>query len=173
MADFIVPTLDDLAALIAALPPAARDACMAEDVHDGEDGPLTGHRLTVPDEWAGQAQALAGDLTALRCSALIAYAADLRWQREVGGITVGGVPVATDDRSKLMIAGARIAASADPDWVTLWDGEHAVDAATMIAISDAVQAHVNAVFSTFASVKAAILAGEITTRDQVKSAMAE
>jgi hypothetical protein len=49
---------------------------------------------------------------------LIAYAADVRWRKEVGGIVVAGVPVATDDRSKQMIIGARLAANSDPDWST-------------------------------------------------------
>lgn len=107
---------------------------------------------------------------------LIKYAADLRWQREVGGVVVGGVPVATDDRSKVMITGARVAAGADPDWSTVWHGAdgqtYPVDAAAMVAISDAVQAHVNSSFATFASVKAAIDAGEITTTDEIDAAFA-
>lgn len=107
---------------------------------------------------------------------LIAYAADRRWRREVGGILVGTVPVATDDRSKLMITGARLAAGADPAWSTVWHGAdgqtYPVDAAAMVAISDAVQAHVNSSFATFASVKAAIDAGEITTTDEIDAAFA-
>jgi hypothetical protein len=98
---------------------------------------------------------------------LIAYAADLRWRREIGGITVAGVPLATDDRAKLMITGARVAAMADPSWSTVWHGSdsqvYPVDAAAMITISDAVQAHVNAGFATFAAVKNAIEAGTIKT----------
>lgn len=102
---------------------------------------------------------------------LIAYAADLRWRREVGGITLDGVPVATDDRSKMMILGARVAASADPAWQTVWQGSdgnaYPVDAATMIAISDAVQDHVNRTFATFAAVKSGIEAGTITAPTEI------
>lgn len=105
---------------------------------------------------------------------LVAYAADARWRKEGGGIVVAGIPVATDDRAKLMITGARVAAMADPAWTTTWHGtdgnSYPVDAAAMVAISDAVQAHVNATFATFAAVKAAIDAGEITTADQVDAA---
>lgn len=107
---------------------------------------------------------------------LTAYAADKRWQKESGGIVVGGVPIATDDRSKQMIIGARLAADADPDWTTQWVGAdgsvHPVDATAMIAISDAVQAHVNACFVTYASVKSAIDAGTITAREEIDAAFA-
>jgi hypothetical protein len=107
---------------------------------------------------------------------LVAYAADLRWRREVGGITIGGVPVATDDRSKMMILGARVAAAANPGWETVWhgsDGEtYPLNAAQMIAISDAVEAHVNSTFSTFAVVKADVEAGDITTTAEIDAAFA-
>lgn len=105
---------------------------------------------------------------------IAAYAADRRWRSEIGGIVVAGIPVATDDRSKLMITGARVAAMADPAWTTTWHGtdgnSYPVDTAAMVAISDAVQAHVNATFATFATVKAAIEAGAITTAAQVDAA---
>lgn len=107
---------------------------------------------------------------------LTAYAAAARWQKEIGGIVVGGAPIATDDRSKQMIIGARLAADADPAWTTQWVGAdgsvHPVNAAAMIAISDAVQAHVNACFVTYASVKSAIDAGDITTTEEIDDAFA-
>lgn len=105
---------------------------------------------------------------------LVAYAANRRWQREVGGITVGDVPVATDDRSKIMIVGARAAAAADPGWTTVWLGSDGVayplDAEAMVAISDAVQRHVSASFAAFSEVKAAIDAGTLTTAAMVDAA---
>ncbi|ABE63170.1 hypothetical protein Nham_2379 [Nitrobacter hamburgensis X14] len=107
---------------------------------------------------------------------LLAYAADARWRREVGGITVAGVSVATDDRSKQMIIGARIAADADSNWSTSWvaaDGSIVpVNATTIIAISDAVQAHVNDCFTAYALVKADIDSGEITTIAEIDAAFA-
>lgn len=107
---------------------------------------------------------------------LARYAEDKRWRLETGGIVVGGVSIATDDRSKQMIIGARIAADADPDWTTQWiaaDGSvHPIDAATIIAISDAVQAHVNACFVTYAGVKADIDSGVITTTADIDAAFA-
>ncbi len=107
---------------------------------------------------------------------LTAYARDRRWRAEVSGITVAGVPVATDDRSKMMIIGARVAATADPAWRTVWHGSdgqgYPVDAAAMVAISDAVQAHVNATFTTLSAVLSAIEAGEITTQEEIEAAFA-
>lgn len=107
---------------------------------------------------------------------LKAYAADLRWRREIGGILVAGLPVATDDRSKMMILGARVAAAANPDWVTVWHGadggSYPINAAAMVAISDAVQAHVNQWFATFSIVDAAIVTGEITTKAEIDAAFA-
>ena len=105
---------------------------------------------------------------------LVAYAAELRGRREVGGIVVAGVPVATDDRSKMMIVCARVAAMADPEWTTVWRGAdgntYPINAQAMIAISDAVQAHVNDSFATFAAVKAHIESGEISSHEEVASA---
>jgi hypothetical protein len=105
---------------------------------------------------------------------LIAYAADVRWRKETGGIIVGGVPVLTDDRAQLKVAGARIAANADPEFTTVWDGadggSYPIDAATVIAISNAVLDHINRVFVTYSTIKADILAGTITTREEIEAA---
>jgi hypothetical protein len=107
---------------------------------------------------------------------LTAYAADVRWRKEVGGITVADVHVATDDRSKQMIIGARIAAGADPEWSTKWVGADGsindIDATTIVAISDAVQVHVNACFTIYASVKSDIDTGAITTTQEIDAAFA-
>jgi Domain of unknown function (DUF4376) len=76
---------------------------------------------------------------------LVAYAKQRRWELETGGITVGGVSVYTDDRSKLMILGARARAQSNPDLVEEWDAAdgqvYPLSAAQIIAISDAVAAH--------------------------------
>lgn len=113
------------------------------------------------------------DPTAARAK-LTAFAASKRWQVEVGGIMVGGVPVATDDRSKIMIIGARAAAVADANFTTQWKAVSGdfitLDAATIIAISDAVLAHVAACFAAEAIVLAAIEAGTITTTAEIDAA---
>ncbi|MBN9443690.1 DUF4376 domain-containing protein [Bosea sp. (in: a-proteobacteria)] len=155
--------------------------CTESNVHDPD-------ALTVESDadWAdllaniGRRKVVSGEIVAWEPPPapvnLVAYAADRRWRKEVGGIVVADVPVATDDRSKLMITGARVAAMADPGWSTVWHGAdgqtYPVDAAAMVLISDAVQAHVNAGFATFATVKAAIEAGTITTTAEIDAAFA-
>ncbi len=108
--------------------------------------------------------------------ALTLYAADKRWQKETGGFEFNGLHIATDDRSKIMISGAREAAKGNPDFTTPWvtsTGEIAIlDAATIIAISDAVGAHVNSVFGIYAIVLPLILDGTITDQTQIDAALA-
>ena len=109
---------------------------------------------------------------------LVAYAAQKRWQVETGGVTVNGLVIATDDRSKTLLMGARISAAADAKFTTPWtfpDGsEQKLDAATIIAASDAVLAHVAACFDTFSDVKTKIGAKKptIKTPDDVDAAFA-
>ncbi|PTM61907.1 DUF4376 domain-containing protein [Phreatobacter oligotrophus] len=108
---------------------------------------------------------------------LRAAAADARWRRETGGITVSGISVHTDDRSKMMIMGARIQAVADPGFVTQWKGADgqfiALDAATITALSAAVLAHVDACFAREGEVLAAIDAGTVTTLAAIEQAFAD
>lgn len=107
---------------------------------------------------------------------LTAYAAQKRWEMETGGIEVGGMTVYTDDRSKMMIMGARIAATADPGFATQWkaaDGSFVeIDAATIIAISDAVLAHVDACFAIEAQVLDGIGNETITSTAEIDAAFA-
>lgn len=107
---------------------------------------------------------------------LLALLADLRWRKETGGITVGGMFVATDDRSKLLLQGARTAADADPDHVEGWktsNGEWVdLDASTIIALSNAVRSHVSACFALERDIATQIEAETITTREQVEAAFA-
>jgi len=103
-------------------------------------------------------------------------AADMRWQKEVGGITVNGVNVLTDDRSKLMIIGARMKAVEDGNTTKQWKtpgGFVTLDAATLIAIGDAVEAHVQACFDKEAEVLALIDGGTIVTPEQVAAAFGD
>ncbi|PWU76220.1 hypothetical protein DK867_02810 [Ochrobactrum sp. POC9] len=104
------------------------------------------------------------------------YAAAKRWEKEVGGIELNGLTVATDDRSKTMISGARVAAMANPDFTTAWKGSGGefapLDASAVVAISDAVLAHVSNCFATEAQVLAGIDAGTITTVEQIDAAFA-
>lgn len=152
------------------------------DIHGGDIPvaaiPITGEQWQDLIDNAGRRKLVEGEVVVFDPSPpvvdLVAYAADRRWRNEVGGIVIAGIPIATDDRAKLMITGARVAAMADPNWSTEWHGTdgntYPVDAATMVMISDAVQRHVNASFATFAQVKAEIGAGTITATDQIDAA---
>ena len=109
---------------------------------------------------------------------LLAYAKARRYQTETGGVTINGVPFATDDRSKLLLTGARSAAQADATFKTPWvaaDGStHQLAAADVIAVSNAVLAHVNACFTAFATLAAGLAATPptVTTMAQVDAAFA-
>lgn len=105
---------------------------------------------------------------------LLAYAAQKRWEKEVGGTEVAGMPVFTDDRSKTLIMGARQAADADPDFTTQWKAAAGafitLDAAMIMAISNAVLAHVASCFAREAAVIAAIEDGTITSAAEIDDA---
>lgn len=107
---------------------------------------------------------------------LAAYASSVRWQKEVSGIVVSGIQVATDDRSKQMIMGARIAAEADDSFTTPWvtaDGNVVtLNAQQIIGVSNAVLAHVAECFAAFGTVRSSIIAGTITTTTQIDQAFA-
>ena len=75
--------------------------------------------------------------------------ADKRWRAETGGIIVDGVEVATDRESQALLMGAVLAAQNNPEYVVNWkakNGWFELDAATLIAIADAVRSHVQACF---------------------------
>lgn len=167
MHQLILANAEDVSALVSGLPAEAAAYCQPDD---------DAWFVYVDVQYADVADSLAADLSGLRRQRLSQYAADARWRREVGGVEIAGVPVATDDRSKQMIIGARIAADADPNWTTQWVGAdstiYPIDAEAIIAISNAVQAHVNACFATFATVKAEIEAGTITTAAAIDAAFA-
>jgi hypothetical protein len=80
------------------------------------------------------------------------------------GITFGGVAVHTDDLSQQRITGAALAATIDPTMVVRWktaDGAFVtLDAPTVVAVAQAVRAHVQACFDREAELRAAVDAGE-------------
>lgn len=132
------------------------DSARIGDTYDAESGEFISPPAPLPD--------------------LIAYAAQKRWEKEVGGATVGGMAIHTDDRSKSLIMGARMAAEADPDFTTDWkaaDGSFiTIDAATIVAVSNAVLAHVANCFAIEAQVIDAIGIGTITTTSEIDAAFA-
>ncbi|MGO4171542.1 DUF4376 domain-containing protein [Bosea sp. TAF32] len=135
--------------------------------HQDEEGAWF---LDVPDGLAAEAAALAAGPILPSKAELIAYAADRRRRIEVGGLIFRDVPIATDLNSQTKILGAYVAASRDPAWSTLWESVHPIDAATMIELGDAVQAHINRSFLKRAEVYAAIEVGTITSTAEVDAA---
>lgn len=88
-----------------------------------------------------------------------------RWQAEVGGITVNGIPMATDRDSQALITGAALAAMRDQAYVCRWKtagGFVELSAAQLIVVADTVRAHVQACFDREAALLAELEAGTLT-----------
>ena len=99
------------------------------------------------------------DVKAARLAAL----ATKRWEAECGGVAVGGTLIATDDRSKTLLSGKYRTAEKNPDATHRWKGaggEIALTSAQVIAIGDAVSAHVQACFDHELDLMAEIGAAE-------------
>lgn len=105
---------------------------------------------------------------------LLAYAENKRWEREVGGMVVGGMTILTDDRSKLLINGAYNAAKEDPNFETVWGGDYPLNAAQIVAVGKALADHVNACWMIYTTVKAGIVSDPptVTTTAQIDDAFA-
>ncbi len=128
---------------------------IVEPVYDGEELISYG---TATAAYVVENLALE-DVQAARIAALEAF----RYARETAGLTLGGMTIATDDRSKALIAGAYSAALAEVVTSFKWKtpaGFVALDAAQVIAAAEAVAVFVQACFSNEADHRAAILALE-------------
>ncbi|WP_262265489.1 DUF4376 domain-containing protein [Microvirga yunnanensis] len=104
---------------------------------------------------------------------LFAYAKDARWQREQRGVTVEGLTVPTDDRTKLLATGAKGLAEEFPEKTFVWDlgtYELTLTGAQVKAIAIAVGLHADRGFTIYGDVAAAIRAGTITTTAEVDAA---
>jgi len=110
--------------------------------------------------------ATAEDIERVRNPAPTAAAiAARRYEAEVGGITMNGLQINTDDRSKLLINGAALEATIDPAYVMQWKttgGFVELNAQQVIGIARAVRAHVQACFDREAELLAALEAGTLT-----------
>lgn len=109
--------------------------------------------------------------------ALLDHLADLRWRRETAGIVVEGMPMATDRDAQAMITGAALAAQLEgPGYELRWktrDGFVALTGAQVIALAQAVRAHVQACFDAEADIAGRVQNGEITTLAGLEAAVAE
>lgn len=102
----------------------------------------------------------------------LAALSERRWQAETGGTLVGGVPVKTDASSTAKITAAYVQAKENPNFTVNWKVATAMfvtlDAATIIAIGDAVTAHVQACFDNEMALTASImLAADVAALDAI------
>ncbi len=102
-----------------------------------------------------------------------------RWQAEISGTTVGGIPLSTQDRDQLKIAALKQAfdTGALTGTIPFFDAAgnvHVVDAAAATAIYNGVVAFVAQTFKTAAQLDAAVKAASptITSRAQIDAAYA-
>lgn len=93
------------------------------------------------------------------------YAAAKRWEYEVSGITFNNIRVATDDRSKMLISGAREAALKDENFKTKWKSQNGefieLSSIEIIEISDLVLSHISNCFELESIIISKIENGEI------------
>ena len=98
---------------------------------------------------------------------LLARLAERRWEVETGGVTIGGMTVETDDRSKLLIVNAAARAREDSTYTVRWKVGPGtfitLDAAALISVEAAVFAHVKRCFAREAELSDQIDAAEELT----------
>lgn len=85
-----------------------------------------------------------------------------RYQAECAGITVDGMHVDTDDRSKLLINGAALESMLDPQYVMQWKtpaGFIELNAVQVLGVARAVRDHVQACFDREAALLDALESG--------------
>lgn len=95
-----------------------------------------------------------------RDAAFAAHLIDKRWRTETGGFYFNGIFIPTDEKTERRIIGARVKAEADPEYVIPnWSTDGGVTsivltAPMIIAISDAMDAHVQKCFSVMVVLRA-------------------
>lgn len=126
-------------------------------------GPLPANKTKIKpdinDAWNG-------DSWAFDIAKLPEHLATYREQKITEGITVNGLTLGGDDKTMLRVAGARIKADADPTFTTKWNGSTVLNAAAIIAVSDAMLAHVDKCFDAYGAVDLT----DLTTPEQVEAA---
>lgn len=132
-----------------------------------------GTHLRAPEAIINKLSSL--DMNAVKKSDLAAYAAARRYTIETGGIMVGSMEVSTDRQTQQMINGAFNMAQQNAEFTTMWKGSSGsfveLNAETIIAIAQAIGAHVAACFASEAAAVAKINAGVYTTRDHIDAAI--
>ncbi|MDP2206978.1 MAG: DUF4376 domain-containing protein [Alphaproteobacteria bacterium] len=107
---------------------------------------------------------------------LMAHLDETRWQREVGGITVGGLPVLTRDRDKTLITGkiteALIKGTPDTDTFTftLNGTDVQLTIGQLKAVGVAIAVHVQRTVDAAALVRPEIADDTLTTPEEIEAA---
>lgn len=98
----------------------------------------------------------------------LAELAERRWRAEIGGITIGALPVATDAAAQAKLTGAVVASLLDNAYSVRWklaDGTFALlDHETLITAAQSVRAHVQGCFDHEAVLADQINAASDTTQ---------
>ncbi|QHF02453.1 DUF4376 domain-containing protein [Pseudomonas asturiensis] len=129
--------------------------------------------LTAPPElegdqvaiWTGEGWSIADGPPAATQPDWLSLIAARRYQAEISGITLEGLPIETDDRSKLLINGAAARAARDSNYTLKWktfEGFVDLPAAQVLIMADAVSDHVQDCFNREAELQAAVAEGSIT-----------
>lgn len=111
----------------------------------------------VPDDWV--------EFTPNPAAITAEQIASRRYQAEIAGITLNGLQINTEDRSKLLINGAALEAAIDPAYTMQWKtptGFVELTGEQVIGVARAVRAHVQACFDREAELLAAVADGSIT-----------
>ncbi|CAN7432538.1 DUF4376 domain-containing protein [Rhizobium rhizogenes] len=101
---------------------------------------------------------------------LYAYAAAKRYAVETGGIVFNGMSVMTDRQSQSLITGAYNYVDANPDVTVQFkttSGFVGLTVAQVKAVANAVAEHVQASFATEGAIAQQIIAGTITTTEEI------
>ena len=86
-----------------------------------------------------------------------------RYAAEISGVTLSGATIRTDRESQALITGAALAASHDENYSVTWKAKNGfvtLNSAQIIAVAQAVRAHVEACFDREAELQTAIEAAE-------------
>ena len=105
-------------------------------------------------------------------AALIAYAANKRWQVETGGVTVNGITVPTnaDGQRKILGAAGYLADGATSPLIIDGVVYGEMSKAQFGVVNAAIVEHIRKSYVTLATVLAGINDGSITTTDQINAA---
>jgi len=135
-------------------------AATGEVVMPGGGAIVEGHVDLTPDQVAELAALISPSLDQRKARALAALAAR-RWQAETGGIIVGGLAIKTDEDTQRKITGAYVKADKDAGFTVQWKVDAGVfvtlDAAIIVAVGDAVTAHIQSCFENEADLSTLIV----------------